>query len=222
LNYNYIQPQNSLRSVSTATWLSGLLAVVLGVAMMAWPRPTVDTAAVLFGVYLVVSGVALTFLGFVLPVAAATRFLSLISGVASITLGILAFRDFGEERAILLLAIWVGAGFIIRGVFVTGSAVGVPQFPGRWWANFLGFISIIVGFVVLAFPFESIETLTLMTGAWLTIVGYLEVISGFVMRGDATTTAGTMGAMRPLMGQGYPVAPITGATATTGKSIALQ
>ena len=46
-----------------------------------------------------------------------------------------------------------------------------------------------------AFPFESIETLTLMTGAWLPIVGYLEVISGFVLRGDATTTAGTMAAM---------------------------
>jgi hypothetical protein len=64
--------------------------------------------------------------------------------------------------------------------------------------------------------------LTLMTGAWLTIVGYLEVISGLVMRGDATTTAGTTPAMRPLMVQGYPVAPIAGATATTGKSIALQ
>jgi uncharacterized membrane protein HdeD (DUF308 family) len=201
LNNNDIQAQNSWRSISTVTWLSGLVAVLLGVVMMAWPRPTVDTAAALVGVYLVVSGIALAFFGFILPVAAGTRFLSLISGVALITLGVLAFRDFGEEHAILLLAIWVGAGFIIRGVFVTGSAVGVPQFPGRWWAIFLGIISMIVGFVVLAYPFESIEALTLMTGAWLTIVGYLEVISGFAMRSDATT-AGTVAATRPVMGQG--------------------
>jgi hypothetical protein len=34
-----------------------------------------------------------------------------------------------------------------------------PQFPGRGWAIFSGFISIIAGFVGIAYPFDSIETL---------------------------------------------------------------
>jgi hypothetical protein len=34
-----------------------------------------------------------------------------------------------------------------------------PQFPGRGWAIFSGFISIIAGFVGVAYPFDSIETL---------------------------------------------------------------
>jgi uncharacterized membrane protein HdeD (DUF308 family) len=69
-------------------------------------------------------------------------------------------------------------------VFVTASAISVPQFPGRGWAIFFGFVSIVAGFVMLAYPFDSIETLALVAGAWLTILGAMEVIAGFGMRSD--------------------------------------
>ena len=111
--------------------MSGSLAVVLGVVILAWPQPSVVAAAVLFGVYLVVSGVALLFLTFSMPTSAGTRFLNLISGIVSVALGILAFRHFGEGYAVLLLAVWVATGFIIRGLFFTASAISIPQFPGR-------------------------------------------------------------------------------------------
>jgi uncharacterized membrane protein HdeD (DUF308 family) len=184
MNDNSFHISDQVRGISTAAILSGLLSVVLGVVILAWPQPSLVAAAVLFGVYLVVSGVALVFLAFSLPASAGTRFLTFISGVASVALGILAFRHFGEGYAILLLAIWVATGFIIRGVFVTASAIGVAGFPGRGWAIVFGFISIIAGFVMLAYPFDSIETLALVVGAWLTILGAMEVISGFGMRSD--------------------------------------
>jgi uncharacterized membrane protein HdeD (DUF308 family) len=182
---NSLHVSNQMRGISTAAILSGLLAAALGVVILAWPQPSVVAAAVLFGVYLVASGVALVVLAFSLPAASAGgRFFYLISGVASVALGILAFRHFGEGYAVLLLAIWVATGFLIRGVFVTASAISVSQFPGRGWAIVFGLISIIAGFVVLAYPFDSIETLALVVGAWLTILGVMEVISGFGMRSD--------------------------------------
>jgi uncharacterized membrane protein HdeD (DUF308 family) len=175
---------NLMQGIWTSAILSGLLAVVLGVVILAWPQPSVVAAAALFGVYLVVSGIALVVLAFSLPASGGSRFLNFISGVASIALGILAFRHFGEGYAVLLLAIWIATGFIIRGMFVTASAIGVPQFPGRGWAIFFGLITIIAGFVMLAYPFDSIETLALVVGAWLVILGATEVISGFGMRSD--------------------------------------
>ena len=195
MNDNSFHISNLTRGISTAAILSGLLAVVLGVVMLAWPQPSVVAAAVLFGVYLVVSGVALVFLAFSLPASAGGRFLTFISGVASVALGILAFRHFDEGYAILLLAIWVATGFIIRGVFVTASAISVPKFPGRGWAIVFGFISIIGGYVVLAYPFDSIETLAFMIGAWLTILGAMEVISGFGMRSDVKKVEKVTGAV---------------------------
>jgi uncharacterized membrane protein HdeD (DUF308 family) len=164
--------------------VSGSLAVVLGVVILAWPQPSVVAAAVLFGVYLVVSGVALLFLTFSMPTSAGTRFLNLISGIVSVALGILAFRHFGEGYAVLLLAVWVATGFIIRGLFFTASAISIPQFPGRGWAIVFGSICVIAGFVMLAYPFDSIETLALVVGAWLTVLGATEVISGLGMRSD--------------------------------------
>lgn len=191
---------NLMQGIWTSAILSGLLAVVLGVVILTWPQPSVVAAAALFGVYLVVSGIALVVLAFSLPASGGSRFLNFISGVASIALGILAFRHFGEGYAVLLLAIWVATGFIIRGMFVTASAISVPQFPGRGWAIFFGLITIIAGFVMLAYPFDSIETLALVVGAWLVILGATEVISGFGMRSDmkkVEKVTGTVAAATP-------------------------
>ncbi|MDT5239063.1 MAG: hypothetical protein QOD97_1261, partial [Mycobacterium sp.] len=151
---------------------------------LAWPGASILVAAGLFGVYLVVSGVAMVVLAFSLPVSAGSRFMNIISGVLSVILGILAFRHFGQGYAILLLAIWIGIGFILRGVTAVAFQFGDRGFPGRGWAIFFGVISIIAGVVVLAYPFDSIVTLALVVGVWLVILGVVEMISGFGMRSD--------------------------------------
>jgi uncharacterized membrane protein HdeD (DUF308 family) len=165
--------------------LFGLTAVILGVVILVWPGKSIVVAAVLFGVYLVVSGVVLVLLAFSLPVSGGIRFLNFISGVASVILGVLAFRHFGEGYAILLLAIWIAVGFIFRGVSATAAAINDPRFPGRGWTIFFGAISMIAGIVVLAYPFDSIVTLALVVGIWLIILGVMEIVSGFGMRSDA-------------------------------------
>jgi uncharacterized membrane protein HdeD (DUF308 family) len=210
---NPLHTSNLMRGIWTSAILSGLFAVVLGVVILAWPEPSVVAAAVLLGVYLVASGVALVFLAFSLPASAGSRFLTFISGVASVALGILAFRHFGQGYAVLLLAIWVGVGFIFRGVSVTASAIAVPEFPGRGWAIFFGVIGIIAGFVVLAYPFDSIETLALVVGACLIILGEVEVGSGVGMRRDVKKAESSVTSAD---------CPVRVAPTTTDKSAALQ
>jgi uncharacterized membrane protein HdeD (DUF308 family) len=165
--------------------LSGLLAVILGVVILVWPGPSILVTSGVFGAYLVVSGVAMVALGFNFPAPAASRILSVISGVASLILGVLAFKHFGEGYAVLLLAIWIGVGFVIRGVWVLAAAIADKQLPGRGWAIFFGIVSGLAGFVVLAYPFDSIVTLAFVVGIWLVVLGVVEVISGFGMRSDA-------------------------------------
>jgi uncharacterized membrane protein HdeD (DUF308 family) len=101
-----------------------------------------------------------------------------------VILGILAFRHFGQGYAVLLLAIWIGIGFIFRGVTAVALQFGDRGFPGRGWAIFFGAISVIAGVVLLAYPFDSIVTLALVVGVWLVILGGAEVVSGFGMRSD--------------------------------------
>jgi uncharacterized membrane protein HdeD (DUF308 family) len=208
-----LHTSKQMQGIWTSAILSGLFAVVLGVVILAWPAPSVNAAAALLGVYLVASGVALVFLAVSLPASAGSQFLNLISGVASVALGILAFRHFGQGYAVLLLAIWVGVGFIFRGVSVTASAIAVPEFPGRGWAIFFGVIGIIAGFVVLAYPFDSIETLALVVGACLIILGEVEVGSGVGMRRDVKKAESSVTSAD---------CPVRVAPKTTDKSAALQ
>ena len=167
-------------------WISAILfGALLGVATLTWRGPSIVVAAGLFGVILVMSGVAIC-VSCVTPARSlgASRFLYFISGAVSVILGILAFRHFGEGYAVLLLAIWIAVGFIFRGVSAVALAISYPRFPGRGWSIFFGVISILAGVVVLAYPFDSIVTLALVVGIWLIILGVTEVISAFGMRSD--------------------------------------
>jgi uncharacterized membrane protein HdeD (DUF308 family) len=121
---------------------------------------------------------------FSLPVSAGSRILLFVSGAASLVLAVLAFRHFGEGYAILLLAIWIGVGFVFRGVATTVAAISDPHLPGRGWAIFFGVITILAGIIVLGYPFDSLVTLTLVIGIWLIVIGVMEIISSFGIRSD--------------------------------------
>ena len=181
----------------TSVMVSGLLAVILGVVILVWPGPSILVAAVLFGVYLLVSGIAQVFSAFGLPVSAGARILLFISGAASVVLAVLAFRHFGEGYAVLLLAIWIAVGFMFRGVATTAMAIGDRAFPGRGWAILSGVISIIASIVVLAWPFDSIVIMALVVGIWLIIIGVMEMVAGFGMRSDAKKAEQTITGARP-------------------------
>jgi uncharacterized membrane protein HdeD (DUF308 family) len=165
------------------TLLSGLLAVALGVLVLALPGKSIITAAVLFGIYLLVTGAAQVVFAFSLHVSAGGRVLLFISGAASLVLAVLCFRHFGEGYAILLLAIWIGVGFIFRGVATSISAISDPHLPGRGWQIFLGLITLLAGIVMIGSPLESIEILTEIVGIWLIVIGVFEVVSSFGIRG---------------------------------------
>jgi uncharacterized membrane protein HdeD (DUF308 family) len=165
------------------TLISGLLAVALGVLVLALPGKSIITAAVLFGIYLLVTGAAQVVFAFSLHVSAGGRVLLFISGAASLVLAVLCFRHFGEGYAILLLAIWIGVGFIFRGVATSISAISDPHLPGRGWQIFLGLITLLAGVVMIGSPLESIEILTEIVGIWLIVIGVFEVVSSFGIRG---------------------------------------
>ena len=175
-----------VRSLAPHLWkstlLSGVLAVIMGALMLAWPSKTLVVAATLFGVYLLISGIAQVFFAFSLHVTAGGRVLLFISGAASLVLAVLAFRHFGEGYAVLLLAIWIAVGFIFRGVAHTVSAISDPALPGRGWEIFFGIISLIAGVVMLAWPGLSLLTLLMVVGWYLVFIGVFEIVMSFVIR----------------------------------------
>jgi uncharacterized membrane protein HdeD (DUF308 family) len=179
---------NLLRHLWKSALISGIVAVVLGVLVLAWPAITILVAAIFFGAYLLVTGIAQVIFGFSLHVSAGGRVLLFVSGAAALVLALLCFRSL--QQSILLLAIWIGVGFIFRGVATAVSAISDPTLPGRTWEIFIGVVSLLAGVVMLASPFESLATLTLVVGVWLIVIGVFEVVSAFGIRSAAGKMTG--------------------------------
>jgi uncharacterized membrane protein HdeD (DUF308 family) len=177
-----------LQHLWKTTLVSGILAAILGILALAWPAVTIIVAAIFFGAYLLVTGIYQVVFAFSLHVSAGGRVLLFISGAAALILAVLCFRSLAES--ILLLAIWVGVGFIFRGVATAVSAISDPTLPGRGWEIFIGVISLVAGVVMLASPFESIAILTKVVGIWLIILGVFEAVAAFGIRKASKDVAG--------------------------------
>ncbi len=166
----------------------GVLAVALGVIVLAWPGKTLFVAGVLFGIYLVVSGIGYVFAAFGTHAGAAMRVLTFITGIVSVVLGFFCFRD--KFEAVTLLGIWIGVSWLFRGMTLLAAALSFDHLPGRGWQVLSGLIIVIGGAVLIVAPLDSIAILTLVAGCWLIAIGIVDVITAFQVRSRAKHVTG--------------------------------
>lgn len=159
---------------------AGVAAVVVGVLVLVWPGETLLVAGVLFGIYLLVSGAFQLAGAFGRHVPGSMRALGFISGTLSIMLGLISFR--GPLQSILLLAIWIGFGWLLHGISQITMAISFDGLPARGWQIFFGALTVLAGIVVIAAPFSSLGALTVVTGIWLVVIGVVEVVHGIQLR----------------------------------------
>ena len=176
--------EGPLQQLARSAWqlllLTGVTAVALGVIVLAWPGKTLLVAGVLFGIYLVVSGIGYVFAAFGTHTGAAMRVLTFITGVISLVLGFFCFRD--KFEAVALLALWIGISWVFRGMTLLATALSLDHLPGRGWQALSGLIIVIGGGVLIISPIDSIAILTLVAGCWLIAIGVVDVITAFQVR----------------------------------------
>jgi uncharacterized membrane protein HdeD (DUF308 family) len=160
----------------------GVLTLILGVAVLIWHGDAIVAASVVFGVYLLMSGVAQAIAAFTVGMSLGSRVLFFITGALSVVLGYFAFRDFNNAAAVWLLAMWIGVGFIFQGLTATVLAIYVPELPARGWYIFVGILTVIAGVVTIVWPISSIVVLAIFAGSWLVVVGSTEVVSALSAR----------------------------------------
>jgi uncharacterized membrane protein HdeD (DUF308 family) len=175
----------------------GLASIALGVIALAWPGATLRVVGVLFGIYLLVTGVFELASAFGTHVPRHLRVLHFITGAASILLGLICFR--GPLESTLLLALWIGFSWLLRGTTETAAAASAPAMAGRGWHVAFGIIAALAGIVMIIMPFASIATLTLVVGVMAIVLGLTEVVRAIRTRVEiGKLAAGTATQRRPL------------------------
>jgi uncharacterized membrane protein HdeD (DUF308 family) len=171
-----IETPSVIRRLWKSVLALGVLNLLLGTVVLIWPGDSIVVASVVFGAYLLVSGIAQAIAAFTVAITPGSRVLFFISGALSVALGYFAFRDFNNGAAVWMLATWIGVGFIFQGVAATVSAIEVPALPARGWYIFVGVLTAIAGVVMLVWPISSIVVLAITAGIWLAFVGITEVV----------------------------------------------
>ncbi|WP_230418707.1 HdeD family acid-resistance protein [Catenulispora pinistramenti] len=187
-----VEAENPLRILGQAAWQAlmvlGLAAIAIGVCAVVWPGRTLLVLGVLFGIYLLISGVMEIIAAFGDHISPGMRVLNVIVGAVSILLGLFCFRN-SLHNSVLLLSLWIGIGFLMWGIAtIATSASAPPGVLGRGWGMFAGFMTMLGGIIIISWPIGSIFTLAIFTGIWLIAIGLVEVIHAFTLRGKVRQT----------------------------------
>ena len=159
----------------------GILSVIVGLAAIFWPGRTIVIVAILFAIELFIAGIFSIMRAFGHGVDTGARILSVIVGILGVIVGFALLRE--PFQSVIVMAFVIGIYWIARGIIELVGAFTTKE--GRNWAIFIGVVSIIAGFIILEYPIASLETLALVVGIWLVILGIMEIYGAFRLRGLA-------------------------------------
>lgn len=165
----------------------GILSAIIGLLAIFWPGQTIVVVAIIFAIWLAVSGIFQLVQAFSHGLDGGMRALLIISGVISIILGLFALRS--AFQAVEILTIFIGLAFLFRGLMslIIGLANGGQT--GRGWNIFVGILLIIGGVVIFVWPGISLLTLCWVVGIWLVVLGLFEIVGAFQVRSAAKKLA---------------------------------
>ena len=165
----------------------GVVTMVAGALILAWPDGTLLVVAVLLGIQLIVAGIVRAVTAFTFDAdSVAGRILFLLLGVLLVIVGILCLR--APLQTIAILVLLFGLATIVSGAleFFHGFT------GGGGWAIASGIVSMLIGVIVLSYPVGSVRTMIWLFGLSLLVVGLTEIVGAFTAsrsRAGSHTTA---------------------------------
>jgi uncharacterized membrane protein HdeD (DUF308 family) len=156
-----------------ALGLNGLLAVAVGVVIIAWPGISLDALTILFGAYSLATGVVALTAAYSSPKG--TRGWLVFSGLLGIVVGVLVLVWPGISQLALLYVI--GAYAIWLGIVTIVGAFWLPLDGGDTALLVLsGLVSVAFGVVMFANPGDGALVLLSLIAAFALIVGITELV----------------------------------------------
>lgn len=160
----------------------GILLVILGIAMFAWPQATLLVFVVLFAAYLFVDGIMSIVQGFSQRSDGQPSGWSFAQGVLAIAFGIavLAWPDTIGKVLMIVIGIWA----ILAGIGGIAAGFRMKQTPGSGWGWFLawGILALVFGIALIANPAAGILSILWLVALWMVMAGIVFIIASFFVR----------------------------------------
>jgi len=161
----------------------GLIAIVFGIVLFAFPISAVAALVILFGAYAFVDGVLVIVQAFRFAHPDTGRWWWLLAqGIAGILIGVITFFYPGITAGTLaiLIAFWA----IITGGFEIGAAIRLRRdVPGEIFLIVSGVLSIVLGALLFLFPLAALLTVVWLLAAYSIIAGVALIALALRLRG---------------------------------------
>lgn len=152
-----------------------VIGVVLGVIGLVFPGASLLTIAVIFGSYLIASGIFRVTAAFIADrVSGGMRWLNGILGLVVIVAGVFCLAN--PFSAIVALAFVIGIGWIAEGLIDVTSALRGAIAP-RWLGLVSGIVSIAAGVAMFVLPATGIATLVIIGSILLIAVSVTTLLT---------------------------------------------
>lgn len=169
----------ALEGVAKAWWLGlvvGLISLVGGILLVAYPGPTLTVIALLVGIELLIAGIFLIVGAFGRP--SGSRAWGVLGGALAFIAGVIVIRHPGES--LLVVALAVGIYLILAGTLRLVGAFEVRE--GRGWLIFAALIDLAFGILIVSWPHFGLTTLAIVLGVVLIVRGVALVFIAFALR----------------------------------------
>lgn len=179
MSTEYATETSVLRGIRTALGIGGVLSVVVGILILAWPGKTAMVVTAIVAIYAIAAGLVYAGLGiFSKTKGGWSRIGHLALGILFIIAGIVAFFNLGAATAGLatFIGILVGIMWIIEGVVALSTLGGAAS---QGWTIFFAIVSIIAGIMLLLSPLWGAGVLWWLLGIALVVLGVIQVVRAF-------------------------------------------
>lgn len=177
-----------LRTVGQQSWwlflTQGVLSILFGILLLAWPSETLNILVGLFGLLTVLAGI----IGIFAAIGAASSHESWGWQMISSVLGILAGLIILKWPAPTLLVVVLVLGFwaILTGlVGIIGAIVNHAELPHAWLIALSGAVSLLFGVLLLFWPGIGLLTLVYLAGIYAITYGVIACVLAMRVRSIA-------------------------------------
>jgi uncharacterized membrane protein HdeD (DUF308 family) len=152
-----------------------IIGLILGIIGLLWPGATLLTVAVIFGSYLIASGIFRITAAFVADgLSTSLRWLTGVLGLLVVIAGVIALLHPYESLVVLALVIgigWIAEGIVdvVEGIRASGTA--------RWLGIASGAVSIIAGIVTFLLPTLAVVTFVSIASILLIVVSVTTLLT---------------------------------------------
>ena len=162
--------------------VGGVLAVIAGILILAWPGKSILVVAAIVACYAIAAGLVYLAIGiFSRKTRGWARLGHIVLSLVCLVVGVIALFNLTSPNGspLRLLGILIGIMWIVEGI-VSLSTLG--DAASRGWSIAFAILSVIAGIVVLVAPIAAMLALWWVLGVLLVVLGIMNIVRAFTIR----------------------------------------